>query len=317
MTNQEEILTKLIPFLAHKYLPINELTNQDIQDFIGELQLDFLLKDNEGKFDGKESGYVSATIVNKIRDLLKTKGDLLSRVKIREEHVRYDEEGNESTIFDNSTIGGMDDLILLKDNPEVIEFEKWENEINLIPDFLPFSEWNHASGGYLPEPIFPSNYSNKIENFERRIYPKPPYNAKRLFFKYLDGVSIQDHKEWDRVNFFTYYGAMKEFCKVWKYSGWKNLQAYSSEYRKLTGRLGEYYYMEQLIEAINHRNNEVIDWYDKTTPIHNKATLANICEYFNLRYTHHKVLYYLGYLVISKKVIYKYDDNLSRGTYRI
>lgn len=124
-------------------------------------------------------------------------------------------------------------------------------------------------------------------------------NVNKLFWKYLEGVSGQDHNDWDRVNFFTYHGSKVSFCKTYKYNGWATLNNYSSMFRKETNIQAEYFYINEIINAVKSLYLKEI-----------KGTIYNICKELGVKPNQGKALFYLGTQVIAQKIKTKYDEDL-------
>ena len=71
---------------------------------------------------------------------------------------------------------------------------------------------------------------------------------------------------------------------------------YANQFRNETGIQAEYFYMDELIHAI-----------EEITDIGTKATLTAICEHLGLKQNHPKLCYYLEYLVCAQKVKHNSD----------
>lgn len=337
--NQKK-LEKLISVIAFEHKD-NKDPVESVKDLKQDLWLFYITKEQAGKFEGKEEGYIVKALYNHAKDLCRKRKkqiDISQSLKLASKPKYLTDQ----RILDK-----------LSDDHENLDPIKENEDTQLIPPGVPFQKLKYYMGPYLAKPNFPENYKDKIwlsdrvsserirnfkwpENYDTsknnekldiegirelertiganfsyrsiKMYEEmgvcKPLTVKNLFWHYLEKFSKQAHTDWNIANRFTYYGAMKEFCNIYKYNKWSSLKTYSSEYKKKTNIQAEYYYIDEIYRVIDLL-------YERDE----KGTLTNICKELGVKNTNGKVMFYLSYQILSQNIKYKYDEELKAGIY--
>lgn len=316
-----------------------KFSSESIKELEQELWESYLTKKEAGKFEGKGEDYIAKALHNRANDHWRKKKKYTDVIRSLESAVKYstDQQFLDILSDDYENFDQIKDSKDIQLIPAGIPFQQLKYYMGPYLAKPNFPE-NYKDKIWLSDRVsserirnfkWPENYDTSknnekldlegIRELERTIglnanyksikmYEEmgvcKPLTVKNLFWHYLEKFSKQAHTDWNIANRFTYYGAMKEFCNIYKYNNWSNLKTYSSEYRKKTNIQAEYYYIDEIIRVIDLL-------YERDE----KGTLTNICKELGVKNTNSKVMFYLSYQILAQNIKYEYDKELKAGIY--